>query len=85
MNQKGFTKDELFMLKLHELSMKSGKAVDRYVIGSLIGQNDKGINTIVRHLAQANFIKKEGNFCTLTPQGEALIKNCLLKSWKKNE
>jgi hypothetical protein len=80
MNKRGVTKDELFMKKLYELSFKEGvcTAVDRYVIGNLIGQNDKGIDTIVRHLAQANFIKKTtGNFCILTTQGEELVENFL--------
>lgn len=78
MNKKATTKDELFLVKLYEMAMENGDAespIDRYVIGRAIGQNDKGIDTIVRHLAQANFIKKdEGNRVALTPHGLKLVK-----------
>ncbi|MGE5196358.1 MAG: hypothetical protein ACM3JI_03400 [Anaerolineae bacterium] len=77
MSQKGMTKDELFMLKLYELASKRGsphEEVDRYFIGRAIGQNDKGIDTIVRHLAQANFIKKgEEAAVYLTEHGLQLV------------
>jgi len=73
MSRKATTKDELFLLKLYEMALASGhleEEVDRYVIGRAIGQNDKGVDTIVKHLAQANFVKKgEGNFLYLTPHG----------------
>ena len=76
-NQKSTTKDELFLLKLHQIADTTGdptNEVDRYVIGKAIGQNDKGINTIVKHLAQANFIiKGEGNVLYLTPHGISLV------------
>ena len=82
MTQKSRTKDEFFLVKLHELAVRSGdlfKEIDRYEIGKEIGQNDKGVDTIVNLLAQANFIKKtEGATLHLTEQGyrlaEALVK-----------
>lgn len=82
MTQKSTTKDELFLVKLHEIALKTGNVtqeIDRYVIGRAIGQNNKGIDTIVNLLAQANFIKKaEGSFLYLTAHGlnlvEALLK-----------
>lgn len=71
------TKDELFLLKLHEFALNSGsfeEEVDRYSIGRAIGQNDHGVDTIVRHLAQANFIKKgEEDAVYLTQNGLNLI------------
>lgn len=49
--------------------------VDRYAVGKAIGQNDRGIDNIVRHLAQANFVKKgdDENKIYLTEQGMRLI------------
>ena len=83
-NQKSTTKDELFLIKLHQMALATGDAmaeIDRYVIGKAIGQNDKGINTIVKHLAQANFVKKgEGNVLYLTTHGLGLV-DALLKDF----
>ncbi len=77
-NQKSTTKDELFLLKLYQIAAAAGdptKEIDRYVIGKAIGQNDKGIDTIVKHLAQANFVKKgDSNGLYLTPHGLNLVK-----------
>ncbi|MGD0664748.1 MAG: hypothetical protein ABSA17_03330 [Rhabdochlamydiaceae bacterium] len=77
MNKKSTTKDELFLLKLYELASKLGspeEEVDRFVIGRAIGQNDKGVNTIVKHLAQANFVKKgSGDALYLTAHGIRLV------------
>lgn len=77
MTQKATTKDELFLLKLHELATQLGDAqeeVDRFAIGRAIGQNDKGANVIARDLAQANFVKKgEGEAVYLTDHGLRLV------------
>ncbi len=77
MNRKATTKDELFLLKLYEMATALGspeEEVDRFAIGRAIGQNDKGINAIVRHLAQANFVKKgSGDALYLTPHGLKLV------------
>jgi hypothetical protein len=77
LNKKSTTKDELFLLKLYELASKLGspeEEVDRFVIGRAIGQNDKGVNTIVKHLAQANFVKKgSGDALYLTAHGIRLV------------
>lgn len=73
MNHKATTKDELFLLKLYEMALQKGspeEEIDRFIIGRAIGQNDKGVNVIVRHLAQANFVKKgSGDALYLTPHG----------------
>ncbi len=77
MNKKSTTKDELFLLKLYELASELGspeEEVDRFAIGRAIGQNDKGVNTIVKHLAQANFVKKgSGDALYLTAHGIRLV------------
>jgi hypothetical protein len=77
MSQKATTKDELFLLKLHELASKLGdsqEGIDRFAIGRAIGQNDRGADVIARDLAQANFIKKaEGSSVYLTSHGLRLV------------
>lgn len=77
--KKATTKDELFLLKLHELALEKDDPeieIDRYLVGRAIGQNDHGVDTIVKHLAQANFIKKgEGNSVYLTPHGLWLVEH----------
>ncbi len=75
--KKSTTKDELFLLKLYELAVKKGspeKEIDRYVIGRAIGMQNHGIDTIIKHLAQANFIKKCSDNCIyLTLHGISLV------------
>jgi predicted transcriptional regulator len=77
--KKATTKDELFLLKLHELALKKGgpeEPVDRYAIGKAIGMQDHGIDMIIKHLAQANFIKKcSDNRIYLTPHGINLVEH----------
>jgi predicted transcriptional regulator len=77
--KKSTTKDELFLLKLYELAVKKGdpeKEVDRYAIGKAIGMQNHGIDTIIKHLAQANFIKKcSDNRVYLTPHGVSLVEH----------
>lgn len=79
MNRKSLTKDELFLVKLYQMAVALGnpyQEVDRYVIGRAIGQNDKGIDTIARLLAQANFVKKgTGTSVFLTDHGLKLAQN----------
>jgi len=79
MGQKATTKDELFLVKLHELACLKGDettAIDRFIIGRAIGQNDKGVCAIVDLCAKANFIKKDSdNSVYLTPQGLQFVQN----------
>jgi hypothetical protein len=81
MSKKATTKDELFLVKLYQMASERGdphEEVDRYSVGRAIGQNDKGIDTISRMLAQANFIKKgEGTAVYLTPHGLNLVHRLL--------
>ncbi|MES2345434.1 MAG: hypothetical protein V4494_05820 [Chlamydiota bacterium] len=71
------TKDELFLIKLHELALIQGDAfhtINKYAVGREIGQNERGVDNIVRHLAQANFVKKEEeNGVYLTQNGLNLV------------
>lgn len=79
--KKGTTKDESFLIKLHEMSIARGgidEEVDRYAIGKAIGQNDRGIDNIVNLLAQANFIKKKDDKSVyLTENGLRLVNTLL--------
>jgi len=81
MNKKGTTKDELFLVKLHELASQLGDVqhpFDRFEIGRAIGQNDKGANVIARDLAQANFVKKaDGDAVYLTDNGLRLVESLI--------
>lgn len=84
MSRKGRTKDELFLLKLHELACRRGDhsmPLDLFAIGRAIGQNDKGAQTIARDLAQANFVKRgEGDTVYLTGNGLRLVESLLKES-----
>ncbi len=77
MSKKATTKDELFLIKLYRMAKELGdphEEIDRYIVGRAIGQNDKGIDTISRLLAQANFIKKgDGTAVYLTSHGLNLV------------
>lgn len=81
MSQRATTKDELFLMKLHEMAIAHNDLefeIDKYVVGRAIGQNDKGINTIVNLLAQANFVKKCGESGVyITANGIQLVQHLL--------
>lgn len=77
MVQRFHTKDEKFLLMLHEEAMKMGDPyhpIDRYMIGKKLGLHPHGTEIICRNLGQTNFIKKEeDNTVYLTPHGERLV------------
>ncbi len=81
MSKKATTKDELFLIKLHQFAIEKGgphEEVDKYEIGRAIGQNDRGIYTISRLLAQANFVKNgDDDAVYLTPHGLNLVNQLL--------
>jgi hypothetical protein len=83
MSQKATTKDELFLIKLHEFALLQGDfahKIDRYSVGRAIGQNDRGVNAIVVLLAKANFVKiGEANTVSLTSLGQSLVESLLLE------
>lgn len=75
------TKDEKYIIAAYEMSQISQddfRPVDRYAVGSRIGMNPKGVESVCRLLAQANFIKNVGQTeFILTPQGKALVQSLL--------
>lgn len=77
MTQHAQTKDERFMIQLYHEANKSGdvaKALDRYVIGQLVGLQAKAVDTICVLLGKANFIRKSGEReVSLTSQGVRLV------------
>lgn len=74
----GRTKDETFMLRLYETVSKQADMedpVDRYTIGQQAGLQKKAVDTICNLLAQANFIKKQGDAeISITQNGVRLVK-----------
>lgn len=73
---RGKTKDELFILRVYELSLQADDPeihLNRYDVGKSIGLAPKGVDTICVLLMQANFLKKAGPVDVyITPQGQAL-------------
>lgn len=64
------TKEEKFLIKLHEMNDNQ----DFYEVGHAIGLNDSSIKNIVRILQQSNFIKKiDDNKVCLTSNGQSLV------------
>lgn len=78
---KARTKEEKLLIALHEEALSLGDPeaeVDRYKVGQKIGLHPRGIDTICRDLAQANFIKKQGpELLFVTDNGRRLIKEIL--------
>jgi hypothetical protein len=81
MDQKGLTKDELYLIKLYQMASLLGDAfqeIDCYAVGQAAGYNHRSVDNIVRMLARTNFIKKgEGESIFLTPHGERLVHHLL--------
>lgn len=81
MNKKSCTKDELFLLKLYQMTNVLGDArqeMDRYVVGRAAGYNTRSVDNIVRLLTQMNFLKKgEGDSVYITENGLRLISELL--------
>ncbi len=60
MNPKS-TPDERFLIKLYETAMQNGDPhtpLDYRGIAKALGQKETAIKNIIKHLAQANFLKK---------------------------
>lgn len=58
------TPDERFLIKLYETAMAGGDphaSLDFRGVAKAIGQKDTAIKNIIKHLAQANFVKKTGD------------------------
>ncbi len=75
--KKAFTKDEIFLLKLYDMACHQGDPqaeVDRYAVGRAVGYNDRSVDSLVRLLLQANFLKKgDGMTLYFTDHGLRLI------------
>ncbi len=71
------TKDERFLIKLYELAKES--PIDPKQVASAIGQKEHATKNIIKHLAQANFIKKEDDGkISLTKRGIQFVQDELV-------
>lgn len=72
MKAKG-TPDERFLIKLYQTAMATGDPhaeIDYRGVAKAIGQKETAIKNIIKHLAQANFLKKvDDNTVHLTERG----------------
>ena len=57
MNKKGSTPDERFLIKLYEMAQES--PIDPKAVATAVSLKEKATNTIIKTLAQSNFVKKE--------------------------
>jgi hypothetical protein len=75
------TPDERFLIKLYEMAMSSGDPhalVDYRGIAKAIGQKETAIKNIIKHLAQANFLKKaDESMVYLTERGCDFVLNSI--------
>ena len=73
MNQKGTTPDEQLMAKFYQIAMESGDPylpIDYRGVGKAVGLKETAAKNIVKHLAQANFLRKiDDTKFHLTPHG----------------
>jgi hypothetical protein len=76
---KAHTKEEKFIIALHDAALAKGdieEPINRYHLSDIVGLHAKGIDTICNRMAQANFIKKEGDvMIRLTSNGLRLYEN----------
>lgn len=76
---KAFTKEEKFIIALHDAALAKGdieEPINRYHLADIVGLQPKGIDTICNRMAQANFIKKDGDVLVhLTSNGLRLYEN----------
>jgi len=77
MTQKATTPDERFLIKCYQTALAKGdpyQILDYRSIARSIGQKETAMKNIIKHLAQANLIKKIGETTLqLTPRGCALV------------
>ena len=71
------TPDEKFMIKLYEVAKQRGdprRPINYQAVAKSIGLKETAIKNIVKHLAQANLIKKiDETTLLLTDRGCALV------------
>lgn len=79
MSQKGQTADEKFLIKLYTTAMEDGDpflGIDYRGIAKEIGQKETSVKNIIKHLSQANFIKKyDETIVCLTQHGCNFVLN----------
>jgi hypothetical protein len=77
------TRDEAFLALLYTLAKKRGDpstAIDHYEVGRAMNLSVRMTDSVVRHAAQANFIKKgDDNAIYLTPYGVRWVEEQLFK------
>ena len=75
------TKDERFLIEIYtqiQSAEKPKQGVDPQLIGKKMGFSPKQVESILRWLFQANFLKKIGeDRVILTPHGETITKELL--------
>ncbi len=75
------TPDERFLIKLYQTALATGDphaVLDYRGIAKAMGQKETAMKNIIKHLAQANFLKKVGETKVyLTDRGCALALNAL--------
>jgi Mn-dependent DtxR family transcriptional regulator len=74
------TPDERLLIKLYETALAAGDPcgeVDVRPVAKLLGLKETAVKNILKHLAQANFIKKvDANIVCLTKRGcEFVLEN----------
>ena len=69
------TKEEKFLVALYKMEKKIGldKELKPLEAADSIGLSEKSMKNSINMLAQTNFLKKNGVFVHLTPQGRALV------------
>lgn len=81
MNQKSLTPDERFLKKLYEMALEKGdlfEEIDAFVAARAVSLKETALKNIVKHLAQANFVKKgQGSFISLTKNGCQFVEEYL--------
>lgn len=79
MSFKGRTPDEKFLIQLYKTAHAGGdpySGIDYRGIAHLLGQKELAVKNIVKHLAQANFIKKiDETTVILTSRGFDFVMN----------
>lgn len=80
MSQPKRTQDEQFMIQLYQMALSQGDPlteVDPLAVAASLKMGQTATRTIIRDLAQANFIQKQGDALCLTPRGADLVLDLL--------
>lgn len=75
------TPDERFLIKLYQTAMAGGDPqapIDYRIVAKAIGQKETAMKNIIKHLAQANFVKKiDDTTVCLTERGCSFVIDAL--------